>query len=529
MEFARQFIKIVSESGTGNITAKEGNKQWVFYFSNGKLVQTRSNLKSEQGAALKKLYPNDTVPELLHKQAVSRAQKACGKLVQLSFEADGATKKSALRTLDVLLDSASFAYGEETLKEACGPIADERISIEGEILFEEDSCSAFLGAIDGGKSGHRYVQGSGLEPQKAWCALWIAQELGNLSSAEEDQGDALFDFDLDSLLEEADELEAGEQGEVASGEVASGEQGAEGPKTETETETGEASEDADEDTWDEPSEEEEEKEQEHPLKAKLDELETRMDGAANHFEVLGVKWDDPVESSRKAYRDLSLLLHPDRYVDATEEMQETATQLFDKIRVAWEVLGDEEARKAYIDKEIHGIKTEEDEAMEHLQAYWAAEEAFKRGMALFNQGRLGPAHENFTKAVESFPEELEFKAYWGYTTFATHRASDMEKAMDGIDIIKEVIDLNQMQEKKLDKAWMLIGRAYRELGETEKAKRALTQALRINPSNSDALRELKRIQGQGGKPGSKGKGKSKGKDKKDKKTGFWGGLFGKKK
>ena len=87
-----------------------------------------------------------------------------------------------------------------------------------------------------------------------------------------------------------------------------------------------------------------------------------------------------------------------------------------------------------------------------------------------------------------------------------------------------MIELNQGQERKLDSAWMLVGRAYRENNEPEKAKRALKQALRINPSNSDAVRELKRIMGGGPK-------KSAPKEKAaepEKKKGFFGGFFGKK-
>ena len=65
------------------------------------------------------------------------------------------------------------------------------------------------------------------------------------------------------------------------------------------------------------------------------------------------------------------------------------------------MLENEEARKKYIDKEVHGIKSEEEQAMEALQTYWAAEEDFKRGLALFNQGRIPQAHQNFKKAVAS--------------------------------------------------------------------------------------------------------------------------------
>ena len=72
---------------------------------------------------------------------------------------------------------------------------------------------------------------------------------------------------------------------------------------------------------------------------------------------------------------------------------------------------------------------------------------------------------------------------------------------------------------------MLVGRAYRENNELEKAKRALKQALRINPSNSDAVRELKRVMGGGKSPAKNQKKEEPAK----KKGGLFGGFFGKKK
>ena len=77
---------------------------------------------------------------------------------------------------------------------------------------------------------------------------------------------------------------------------------------------------------------------------------------------------------------------------------------------------------------------------------------------------------------------------------------------------------------KLDSAWVLLGKAYRESGNKDKAMRAITRALKIKPSNSDAQRELKRLRGQ--EPGAKkGSGKGGG-AKEEKKGGFWSKLFG---
>ena len=159
--------------------------------------------------------------------------------------------------------------------------------------------------------------------------------------------------------------------------------------------------------------------------------------------------------------------------------------------------------------------------MEQLQAIWAAEEAFKKGMGLFHQGRFQQAHPSFKKAAESDPNQPEFKGYLGFTTFMVNRTKNPDLAQEGMDLIREAIEINQEQDKKLDSLWVLYGRAYREKGEHEKAKKLLVKALKMNPSNPDAKRELSRL------AGGDGAKKKKPAPKKEEKKGvlFWWVLW----
>ena len=127
---------------------------------------------------------------------------------------------------------------------------------------------------------------------------------------ENQQEEAIFDFDLDDLLDD-DPLDA----EVP------------------------------EETQPEEQEEEPTAPDRHPMADKLERLADRLKMhriTLRCWTVLGIPlWTDSV----KAHRDLSLMLHPDRYADAPEELQELSTTLFDKIRAAWEVLENDEERK----------------------------------------------------------------------------------------------------------------------------------------------------------------------------------------
>lgn len=271
----------------------------------------------------------------------------------------------------------------------------------------------------------------------------------------------------------------------------------------------------------------------HPLEETLREIHRRvMEDGVDHFHVLGVEWSAGPEAFRKAHLELARVLHPDRYADADPTLQALATEAFDRVRAAWEVLGDAAACSAYIDRVVHGRKTEDEQAMEAVQAYYAAESDFKRGLAAFNQGMTKAAHEHFAAALAKVPDELEFQAFHAFTSFQLLRTSQPEVVERSKDTLKAVIEKNKEQQRKLDSAWVLLGRIYRETGNTDAAKKCFVAALKINPANADATREMRRI--TGGAPGQPAARKEERSASADKPAegggvgGFFSRLFGKK-
>jgi tetratricopeptide (TPR) repeat protein len=258
---------------------------------------------------------------------------------------------------------------------------------------------------------------------------------------------------------------------------------------------------------------------EQPEASSLSQTLARLAMTSNAFEVLGLTQEADTDAIRSAYMDLANHLHPDRYSDASEAIQEQATDAFDQVRAAWEDIDTPEKRTAHIDHVILGKPTEDEIAMTEVKALLDAEADFKKGLAAFNAGRISAAHKCFESAVANAPEELEFCAYKAYTTFTLNRKTALERAMGALSDLKDILDANQHQQRRLDGGWVLLGRAYRELGENEAAKRALVQALKYNPANPDAPRELRRLEGRSaGKKAKEGQ----------KKPGFFGKLFGKK-
>jgi len=237
----------------------------------------------------------------------------------------------------------------------------------------------------------------------------------------------------------------------------------------------------------------------------------RMNAAQNEFDVLGVVWDATEDTYRKAYFALARDFHPDRWHTKGDAHGELADQIFARVSGAWEHLGEPEARQAYIDRVIHGKKTEDELAMEKVQLIFAAETAYKEAIKLFRAGRFQPAHDLFVDCVEKVPEEKVYVAYLGYTTFRLNYEKDEGASEGGIEMIKAAID----QGTKLHEGWTLLGQAYRLRSQDDMARRCFVQALRINPSSPDAYREMKRMQAE--------------KEREEKKGGLFGGLFSRKK
>ncbi len=262
------------------------------------------------------------------------------------------------------------------------------------------------------------------------------------------------------------------------------------------------------------------KDEEPPVETEVDDtlasVAARIQQADNAFEVLGVTQESSEDEVRLAYTDLARQLHPDRYAAETVDIVDLANETFDKVRAAWDSVDTPDKRQKYIDHVILGKPTEEEEAMETVRSYMEAEAEFKKGAAAFNAGRISSAHALFQSARDKVPDELEFQVYLAYTTFNLNRKSDPEMANTALQNLKDLLDENQRQERQLDGGWVLLGRAYRERGQHEAAKRCLVQALRINASNPDATRELRRLEAART-------------EAEESKKGLFGKLFGRKK
>jgi tetratricopeptide (TPR) repeat protein len=178
-----------------------------------------------------------------------------------------------------------------------------------------------------------------------------------------------------------------------------------------------------------------------------------------------------------------------------DAVRQVATEIFDRMRGAWEVIQNETERAKYTDRVIHGKKSDEEEAMEKVEAYYRAETNFKRGHAAFTNGRTIEAHNFFKQAVEDCPEEYEFLVYYGYTLFFTSRIKDPQMAAQGLGLIQKVLRENEKQRQARQRL-VLLGRAYATAGDFNDALKAFKTAYELNPGNAEAKRQYQRTKEQ---------------------------------
>jgi len=244
-----------------------------------------------------------------------------------------------------------------------------------------------------------------------------------------------------------------------------------------------------EDDDEDPFADEPEVESDEVLTARLRSRQEELEAAENYFEILGIHWDASETAYRQAYFALANELHPDRWTGCSVELQALASEVFAKVSEAWEVLGESDKRKAYIDREIRGIKSEDELAMEKVHAILAAEDVFKAGLALYRRGKISSAHERFQEAYEMVPEEAEFRAYYGYTTWhLTHGRDEME-ANDAHMMVEKAVESHV----KLDAGVVLLGLIYKGKGQRKKAMSCFKKALEMNPHSAEAERQIRRL------------------------------------
>lgn len=206
----------------------------------------------------------------------------------------------------------------------------------------------------------------------------------------------------------------------------------------------------------------------------------------DHFAVLGIDRGANDEDVRTAYAKVAKQTHPDRFIGASDVLVRLAEDVFGTISSAYEEIGDREKRNAYLRRQ-QGRDAEQRE-LEVGQRAVQAELAFQKGEIALKAGQVGVALPLFEKAAETYPEEGEYVAYWGWTWYLADPDAP-QRLERAITIVQRGRQLAPDREKP----YLFLGRLCKANGRMDAAEKMFMRAVQLDPDSVEALRELRLI------------------------------------
>lgn len=233
------------------------------------------------------------------------------------------------------------------------------------------------------------------------------------------------------------------------------------------------------------AEEEKGSEVDEGIRAELAEMAERLRGR-DHFAVLGVAEAVDDAEVRAAYTDLAWRTHPDRFSGSGEPVQRLAEEVFGRIAEAYEAIGERQRRLEYL-RERQSRSRDAAEVEEGHRAL-RAELAFQKGQGCLRRRSFAEALEQFEEAVQTYPEEGEYHAYYGWAYYLADPEAPgrLKRALAQVRYGRKLAPDRQ-------KPYLFLGRLYKAGGRAEAAERMFSRAVQIDPDAVDALRELRLI------------------------------------
>jgi len=195
--------------------------------------------------------------------------------------------------------------------------------------------------------------------------------------------------------------------------------------------------------------------------------------AANYYEILGVPRTASTTEVRSAYARLARERHPDRFTDAVEKAR--AEEFFKDLTTAFNTLANDKNRRDY------------DASLDRPRAappQEIAQNAYRRGLEMFEAKKNHEAVELLRTAVSLFPDQPAFQAALGKAL-----ARNPHWAREGMQAIEKAIQLAPgVAVYQSDLAELLLAH-----GLKLRARKTAEAALRLAPGDARAQRVLDEV------------------------------------
>jgi len=224
---------------------------------------------------------------------------------------------------------------------------------------------------------------------------------------------------------------------------------------------------------------------EEVIRQELAAMAQRFQGA-DAFQVLGVAQSAGDAEIRAVYTELAKRTHPDRFIGSSGAVIRLAEEVFGVVSQAYEAIGERAGRLTYL-REQRG-RDQEKRELEEGQRALRAELEFQRGEQALKAKSYGEAAQRFKNAMTTYPEEGEYRAYFGWAWYLVDPEADGRLR----EALEHVLSGRKLAPDR-EKPYLFLGRLYKADNRMKIAEKMFTRAVQLDPSCVEALRELRLI------------------------------------
>ncbi len=205
----------------------------------------------------------------------------------------------------------------------------------------------------------------------------------------------------------------------------------------------------------------------------------------NYFELLGLKHDATPEEIKEIYFKFARKYHPDRFIDAPNaEIKEKSNFVFSEINKAYDILSNEEKRRAYIEKRLHA-GDKEDALSENL---------IEKARILYRKARTLYAQKKYWEAISHLDEAVKLDndkaAYFLLLGLSQMNVSSLRRVAE--KNLQKTVELEPWNVE----AFAALGLLFLSENQIKRAEGFFRKVLSINPDHALARKKLSEIQGE---------------------------------
>jgi curved DNA-binding protein CbpA len=203
------------------------------------------------------------------------------------------------------------------------------------------------------------------------------------------------------------------------------------------------------------------------------------------YQILGVTPKSEPDTIKRAYIARAKEFHPDQFFRPEfADLQEAVNSIFLRVNQAYSTLHAPAARAEY-DREILQMTTPEARLKAPPDDSRIAREQFTKGLALLNTGDIWSGIEALRWAVNLAPQNPRYHTWLGVALLRTKK-----RLREAEEHCKAAIAL----ENSNAQYHVHLGQVYRTGRLFDKAKHQFETALRLDPKNPGALKEIRELE-----------------------------------